>query len=141
MSFPFCFSFRVWRVFLMSLARIPVGAMNIFLLCHLYHLLEHFTTHYSRNKIVLTFHLYNTGWNPLLRKQFLAFHLLLNKPNVFSFYHLLGHFSTNCYFSIVVTAKILFHKLFKTSQELRMLSSVTINCQITKNSGSQLSEL
>ena len=36
-------------------------------------------------------------------------------------------------------------KLFaKTSQELRMLSSVTINCQVTKivmNSGSQLSEL
>ena len=34
--------------------------------------------------------------------------------------------------------------LKKTSQELRMLSSVTINCQITKivmNSGSQLSEL
>ena len=35
--------------------------------------------------------------------------------------------------------------LFKqTSQELRMLSSVTINCQVTKivmNSGSQLSEL
>ena len=33
---------------------------------------------------------------------------------------------------------------FQTSQELRMLSSVTINCQITKivmNSGSQLSEL
>ena len=32
----------------------------------------------------------------------------------------------------------------KTSQELRMLSSVTINCQITKivmNSGSQLLEL
>ena len=32
----------------------------------------------------------------------------------------------------------------KTSQELRMLSSVTINCQTTKivmNSGSQLSEL
>ena len=32
----------------------------------------------------------------------------------------------------------------KTLQELRMLSSVTINCQITKivmNSGSQLSEL
>ena len=32
----------------------------------------------------------------------------------------------------------------KTSQELRMLSSLTINCQITKivmNSGSQLSEL
>ena len=32
----------------------------------------------------------------------------------------------------------------KTSQELRMLSSVTINCQITKivmNSGSQLVEL
>ena len=32
----------------------------------------------------------------------------------------------------------------KTSQELRMLSSVTINCQITKivmNSGSRLSEL
>ena len=32
----------------------------------------------------------------------------------------------------------------KTSQELRMLSSVTINCQITKivmKSGSQLSEL
>ena len=32
----------------------------------------------------------------------------------------------------------------QTSQELRMLSSVTINCQITKivmNSGSQLSEL
>ena len=35
-------------------------------------------------------------------------------------------------------------KLRKTSQELRMLSSVTINCQITKivmNSGSQLLEL
>ena len=34
--------------------------------------------------------------------------------------------------------------LLKTSQELRMLSSVTINCQVTKifmNSGSQLSEL
>ena len=34
--------------------------------------------------------------------------------------------------------------LNKTSQELRMLSSVTINCQVTKivmNSGSQLSEL
>ena len=32
----------------------------------------------------------------------------------------------------------------KTSQELRMLSSVTLNCQATKivmNSGSQLSEL
>ena len=36
------------------------------------------------------------------------------------------------------------HLNTKTSQELRMLSSVTINCQITKivmNSGSQLSEL
>ena len=37
------------------------------------------------------------------------------------------------------------HRIWsKTSQELRMLSSVTINCQITKivmNSGSQLSEL
>ena len=35
-------------------------------------------------------------------------------------------------------------RILKTSQELRMLSSVTINCQITKivmNSGSQLSEL
>ena len=34
--------------------------------------------------------------------------------------------------------------LKKTSQELRMLSSVTINCQVTKivmNSGSQLSVL
>ena len=34
--------------------------------------------------------------------------------------------------------------IYKTSQELRMLSSVTINCQVTKivmNSGSQLSEL
>ena len=33
---------------------------------------------------------------------------------------------------------------YKTSQELRMPSSVTINCQITKivmNSGSQLSEI
>ena len=32
----------------------------------------------------------------------------------------------------------------KTSQELRMLSSVTLNCQVTKivmNSGSQLSQL
>ena len=32
----------------------------------------------------------------------------------------------------------------KTSQELRMLSSVTLNCQVTKivmNSGSQLSEM
>ena len=39
----------------------------------------------------------------------------------------------------------LFNQIFiKTSQELRMLSSVTINCQVTKivmNSGSQLSEL
>ena len=36
------------------------------------------------------------------------------------------------------------HEKVKTSQELRMLSSVTINCQVTKivmNSGSQLSEL
>ena len=36
------------------------------------------------------------------------------------------------------------HKSTQTSQELRMLSSVTINCQITKivmNSGSQLLEL
>ena len=36
------------------------------------------------------------------------------------------------------------NQLFKTLQELRMLSSVTIDCQITKivmNSGSQLSEL
>ena len=35
-------------------------------------------------------------------------------------------------------------RMFQTSQELRMLSSVTINCQITKivmNSGYQLSEL
>ena len=35
-------------------------------------------------------------------------------------------------------------RVSKTSQELRMLSSVTINCQITKivmKSGSQLSEL
>ena len=34
--------------------------------------------------------------------------------------------------------------VYKTSQELRMLSSVAINCQITKivmNPGSQLSEL
>ena len=34
--------------------------------------------------------------------------------------------------------------IFQTSQELPMLSSVTINCKITKivmNSGSQLSEL
>ena len=34
--------------------------------------------------------------------------------------------------------------IFKTSQELRMLSSVTLNCQTTEivmNSGSQLSEL
>ena len=40
--------------------------------------------------------------------------------------------------------KFEFKILPKTSQELRMLSSVTINCQITKiviNSGSQLSEL
>ena len=50
--------------------------------------------------------------------------------------------------------KLIFHPLgecgdqggpgLKTSQELRMLSSVTINCQETKivmNSGSQLSEL
>ena len=36
------------------------------------------------------------------------------------------------------------NKDIKTSQELRMLSSVTINCQVTKivmNSGSQLLEL
>ena len=41
-------------------------------------------------------------------------------------------------------AKISPKETNKTSQELRMLSSVTINCQITKivmNSGSQLSEL
>ena len=34
--------------------------------------------------------------------------------------------------------------VLETSQELQMLSSVTINCQVTKivmNSGSQLSEL
>ena len=34
--------------------------------------------------------------------------------------------------------------IYKTSQELRMLSSVTLNCQVTKivmDSGSQLSEL
>ena len=39
---------------------------------------------------------------------------------------------------------ILYGHTFKTSQELQMLSSVTINCQITKivmNSGSQLSVL
>ena len=37
-----------------------------------------------------------------------------------------------------------FGEIIKTLQELRMLSSVTINCQVTKivmNSGSQLSEL
>ena len=36
------------------------------------------------------------------------------------------------------------HFLFKTSQELRMLSNVTLNCQVAKivmYSGSQLSEL
>ena len=35
-------------------------------------------------------------------------------------------------------------KYYKTSQELRLLSNVTLNCQVTKivmNSGSQLSEL
>ena len=40
-----------------------------------------------------------------------------------------------------VNAEVL---LDKTLQELRMLSSVTVNCQVTKivmNSGSQLSEL
>ena len=44
-----------------------------------------------------------------------------------------------------IVAKVLWPSLnSKTSQELRMLSSVTINCQVTKivmNSGSQLSEL
>ena len=38
----------------------------------------------------------------------------------------------------------LFEVSIKTSQELRMLSSVTLDCQVTKtamNSGSQLSEL
>ena len=36
------------------------------------------------------------------------------------------------------------HHVCKTLQELRMLSNVTLNCQVTKivmNSGSQLSEL
>ena len=39
---------------------------------------------------------------------------------------------------------LMFHSIVKTSQELRMLSSVTLNCQATKivmDSGSQLSEL
>ena len=39
---------------------------------------------------------------------------------------------------------IALQKYKKTSQELRMLSSVTLNCQVTKivmNSGSQLSEM
>ena len=95
MSFPFCFSFRVWqRVFLMSLARIPVGAMNIFLLCHLYHLLEHFTTHYSRNKIVLTFHFFYrlepitqeiVFSFPLLSTARTLFHTLLKKQNHLNF--------------------------------------------------------
>ena len=43
-----------------------------------------------------------------------------------------------------ITTFTAMHVWAKTSQELRMLSSITINCQITKivmNSGSQLSEL
>ena len=45
---------------------------------------------------------------------------------------------TTDYMPQVIVVKI------QTSQELRMLSSVTLNCQVTKivmNSGSQLSEL
>ena len=43
-----------------------------------------------------------------------------------------------------ISSSVLIVLLQQTLQELRMLSSVTINCQITKivmNSGSQLSEL
>ena len=43
---------------------------------------------------------------------------------------------------LLILSKIV--EILKTSQELRMLSSVTINCQVTKivmNLGSQLSEL
>ena len=50
------------------------------------------------------------------------------------------------YIHLFVITKSIFHRdaLIKTSQELRMLSSVTLNCQVTKivmDSGSQLSEL
>ena len=46
----------------MSKAGIPLGAMNIFLLCHLYHLLEHFPTCYSRNqKLNIATSFYNAG--------------------------------------------------------------------------------
>ena len=44
----------------------------------------------------------------------------------------------------IVVSRLVWSKHLQTSQELRLLSSVTINCQITKivmNSGSQLSEL
>ena len=47
--------------------------------------------------------------------------------------------------SIAVRIKSAHHRIFsETSQELRMLSSVTLNCQVTKivrNSSSQLSEM
>ena len=45
---------------------------------------------------------------------------------------------------LLVPYENLLECLLKTSQELRMLSSVTLNCQVTKivmNSGSQLSEM
>ena len=57
-----------------------------------------------------------------------------------------------CNFLLFLTSPLICHIVclwsiifvLKTSQELRMLSSVTINCQVTKivmNSGSQLSEM
>ena len=53
------------------------------------------------------------------------------------------HFFDGIYY-VIWHLELLGGYQWKTSQELRMLSSVTINCQITKivmNSGSQLSEL
>ena len=58
--------------------------------------------------------------------------------------HMLSHWLSESYQGPLRHLTSVRHDLTKTSQELRMLSSVTINCQITKivmNSGSQLSEL
>ena len=49
-----------------------------------------------------------------------------------------------CFYMLLAWIMYTLKPVYQTSQELRMLSSVTLKCQITKivvNSGSQLSEL
>ena len=58
--------------------------------------------------------------------------------------HTVEKFTSQCSLFKVCTHNNIIILRMKTSQELRMLSSVTINCQVTKivmNPGSQLSEL